>query len=660
MLVIIPPLTFLLIFFLLLKRERCWRKTYLSAAIIWGVVLTTITEMVSFFSRISFAWILGAWLIACSLAGIYFYLNHDNFWPSINVKKPLNKLFKTVDESPFLIFSLLSVFILLALTGFVAIYAPPNNYDSMTYHMPRVMNWIQNRSVAHYPTHNLRQIDLSPWSSFAIMNLQILSGSDRFANLIQWFSMAGCLVGVSLISKQLGANLIGQILASVVCATIPMGILQSVTTQNDYVVSFWLVCTVYNTLVITQGQVTSKTCLYFGASLGLSILTKATSYVYALPFLVFWVIHVFKFFGLNFFRPFLFGILPITVLNLGHWWRNFWLFGDPLGVSGNIAKNKLLTIEAVISNLTRNIALHIPTAYQPMNNLFEKYIYLFHEHVLKLDANDIRTTFAGTIFQLPVASNGRPVYLNEDISGNPLTLSLVFAVIIFYLLIPRLRNSLSNSYILLLLSTAILFSTFFAWQPWGTRLHLPFFVLISPFIGDVLGRILHFSKLNYITVFILTCGVLPYIFFNSFRPVLTSYSIFDQTRIETYFNARPDLKGQYAKSMDLTIDKKCYDVGLYSGGDSWEYPLWVLSNEIELPRRMRFKAVNVDNASKAVNPGGDQSFIPCALFVIDRSDVESVINLSNQDENASVSYVKALTNSSILVYLREHLKSDLL
>ena len=47
----------------------------------------------------------------------------------------------------------------------LAIVAPPNTWDSMTYHMGRVAHWAQNGSVNHYPTTITRQLYLGPWAS---------------------------------------------------------------------------------------------------------------------------------------------------------------------------------------------------------------------------------------------------------------------------------------------------------------------------------------------------------------------------------------------------------------------------------------------------------------------------------------------------------------
>src|SRR5262249_2538151 len=138
----------------------------------------------------------------------------------------LGRLAPTI-SSPLLNGLLAGVVIIAATTGFIALVAPPNTWDSLTYHMSRVMHWAQNRSVSHYPTHIQRQLHHTPWAEFAILHLQLLSGNDRFANTVQWFAMLGSVTGVSLIAKQVGADARGQIFSAVIAATIPMGILQA-------------------------------------------------------------------------------------------------------------------------------------------------------------------------------------------------------------------------------------------------------------------------------------------------------------------------------------------------------------------------------------------------------------------------------------------------
>ena len=163
----------------------------------------------------------------------------------------------------------------LAATFVGALAAAPNNWDSMTYHMSRVAHWIQNGGVAHYPTTIDRQLFLSPWAEFAILQFQGLTGGDRWANLIQWASMVGCMCCASLIAKQLGGKWSVQLSTAAIVAAIPMGILQSSTTQNDYVTAFWFVCFVHYTLHLSSSPSSGPrvSAPLAGASLGLMLLT---------------------------------------------------------------------------------------------------------------------------------------------------------------------------------------------------------------------------------------------------------------------------------------------------------------------------------------------------------------------------------------------------
>jgi len=173
--------------------------------------------------------------------------------------------------------------------GLIAFLSPPNNWDSMTYHMSRVMHWIQNRGIEFYPTNILRQLHSNPFAEFVILHFQILSGGEYFANAVQWLSMIGCLIGVSLIAKEFGLTLYGQIVSVIFCVTLPMGILQASSTQNDYVASFHVICFLFFSIKIFKGKHDRLLIYAIGSSLGLAILTKATAYLFIFPFLCWFV-----------------------------------------------------------------------------------------------------------------------------------------------------------------------------------------------------------------------------------------------------------------------------------------------------------------------------------------------------------------------------------
>ncbi len=163
--------------------------------------------------------------------------------------------------------------------------SPPNNWDSMTYHMARVAHWMQNGHLLHYPSHIIRQHYQPPFAELIILHLQILSGTDAFANLVQWAAWAGTLISVSLVTKALGGTAVAQVTAVCFTATLPMAVLQGSSTQNDLVVGFFVITFVYFLLSIQAGF--SYGNFFFGGlALGLALLSKGTTYVFVFPWLV--------------------------------------------------------------------------------------------------------------------------------------------------------------------------------------------------------------------------------------------------------------------------------------------------------------------------------------------------------------------------------------
>jgi hypothetical protein len=246
--ILLPTFAGVLLFLLCQRQAKEWRDAVLAGAIGWGVLLTLVTEILSLFYALHFAGLVIAWLlIDCGLI-VWLWKTgglkqiHLPQWAR-HLRQPIDSRSPTPTEqtpdrqpriNPFHSFLLIYPGLICGVLAVTALVSPPNNWDAMAYTMPRVVHWMQNHSVAHYPTHYTPQLHSNPWAEFALLHLQILSGGDRWANLLQWFCMVGTLVGVSLLAEILGATWKGQLYAVVLCATLPSGILQASNAKNTY------------------------------------------------------------------------------------------------------------------------------------------------------------------------------------------------------------------------------------------------------------------------------------------------------------------------------------------------------------------------------------------------------------------------------------------
>lgn len=180
----------------------------------------------------------------------------------------------------------LAIFIVILIPLFIlAILIPPNNWDSMSYHMTRVEEWRQNLNVYPFPTSNIRQVNYPPLAEYIILNLQVLSQSDYFANLVQYFSLLGSLSLISLSVKLFGLDMKGQFLSVLLMLCIPMVIFQSTSTQTDLTASFFLLGVVYSVLKILKSKlIFFQDIIALGAFLFLGGLVKYTVFVFSAPF----------------------------------------------------------------------------------------------------------------------------------------------------------------------------------------------------------------------------------------------------------------------------------------------------------------------------------------------------------------------------------------
>ena len=586
-----------------------WRISFLVTSVIWGCAVTLLTEFLSLFTALNRPCLAAGWMILAFPAGMLLF--RTGLIPKIPKVPTLSRTDK---------FMAMAICGILTCTLVIAVVSPPNNNDSLTYHMSRVMHWVQQGSVAHFPTNVLRQLELNPWAEFAILHLQILSGSDYLANLVQWFSMAGCIVGVSLIAGLFEVSLRGQLLSALVVATVPMAILQSSSTQNDLAVSFWLVCFVFFGLISVRER-SLKWSMLMSFSLGLAILTKGTAYIFAFPFVICFFVQDLHQSWRHASLKYLFLAVIILSLNLGHFHRNYKLFDNPLHSGNDPYANSYVTPGVVLSNISRNVALHLLTPSLTLNKYLVSALDSFHS-VLGVGIDEPATTWPGT------SINERRLAPHEDSSGNPLHICLFLTIA--PILLSKIRLNEIRLYSAMVFTGFLLFCILLRWQPWHSRLHLPLFVLFAPVAGIIISG-LKLELIDRGLILLLSIAALPWVFCNVTRPIISlstfipeyPASIFVVPRRLQYFTNNCCDRESYIDAASFIIQRDAKNVGLKTGENGREYPMWVLTrkNGLEGPR---IEHVDVQNISKS---------IPRTQF---QPDVVIVLTSKNKSCEASI------------------------
>jgi Dolichyl-phosphate-mannose-protein mannosyltransferase len=564
------------------------REAALASCVTWAVVVFALTEVLSLFHALSFLPLLIVW-------GVIAFLSLILVFRSLNARLTTPAFMRDASSSARFAYGALiaGTFSIFVATLIVALASPPNNWDSMTYHMARVANWIDHRSIRHYPTHIIRQLYLGPWAESAITHLQILTGSDRLANLVQFVAMLGSAFGASLVAKKLGAERWGQLFAFVYCATIPIGILEASTTQNDYVTAFWFLCFINFTLDLLAPESESlwSSSALAGASLGLAILTKITSLIFATPFfawLSYFLLRTRRARGI----PTL-ALMAATALcmNAGHFIRNVRAWGSPLAPAEETAtyRNEIHTPAAISSNLIRNIAVHlaVPKIGPPIN----KGVVAVHS-LTGLQISDPRTTAKGEVFRYSLN-------LNENSAGNPFHLLIGAFCVAVALWAVRVKH-VPALYTTCLIIGFVLFCGYLRWQPWISRLHLPLFVAGAPLCGWVFSRPA-LRRLGYASSIIAILIGLLYATRNDTRPLLGRDTVLAQPRSNLYFASRPTLRQPFLDAADEVARGKPELIGLVTGIDDWEYPFRVLVR-MRLGSQPIFEHINVQNESRTCPP----------------------------------------------------------
>jgi hypothetical protein len=564
MFISIPLLSFLLFWYVLNLRFSQGRLAFVAAAALWGVIVAVLTETLSLFQTLSFLPLVIAWSLVLLGAA---------FWTFKDGSSLKNIQFEFLSWPLMEKILLVSIVVIGAVKGYSALMSAPNTADAMTYHLNRVEHWIQNKTVANYPTHVLRQLYSAPWAEYAILHLRILSGSDYFSNGVQWFAAVGSWIGVSAIAQLLGANRRGQLLAALLAATMPMTLVQATSTQNDYVVTFWLVAFILS-LGLTFYQKTWPSAVASAGCLGLALLSKGTAYIYAPVWLILYFLISIK----DTRRLKLLGLILALafLINLPFGLRNTATFGSPYWTHIPFT-NDTISLNSLKESLTRSIEFHLSKPTQQSTG------------------EDDTANFLYTIL-LGLFSVGIILYPSSDRQKHMFYVAALAAMLLALLVIVK---DLS----------------------WNSRFQLSIFVLSCALIGAAAELLLR-RWILLLGVLVIICSW-PWLLKCNEHPFLGDKSILRTSREQQYFSERPQLNFPYTEAVKIIQSRNCRDVGLIDGENEWGYPWWVLFHQA-YGYQYRLEDVEIKNRSASLNyPRG--SFDPCML--ITSNDQRTVIDL---------------------------------
>jgi len=614
LLALLPLVALFLLWMLLLslhsedkESDFLWQETLIKASLYWLVYFALGTELLSLIKGLTTLGVVVLWSVA--VAALVVVTIKRKSLPKGWMKARSHIHFP---RKPFEIAALACVVAILLIVLITGILSPPNIHDVLTYHMTRVMHWVQNKSLVYFPTSITYQLWHPPFAEYNILNWTLLIGSDYLSAFHQWYGLILTLVAIGATAGKLGVKGRGQWIAALFYVTLPIIVLQTSSAKNDVFLGYFFAALSYFVVKAVKKDLTLSD--WFGAAItvGLGLLTKGSFAFFALPLLVWLLVLMIRKAGLK--RTILFallGLLVISGLNAGYWTRNMLTFNNPLGTaSANYLMNGRFGLKVLVSNLSRNIALQL-TSFGFVNSFVQDVLVRLHDF-MGMELFDPTITHGPTEFYV--------VPTREEVASNPLQFIVAGLVFIWLLIVLISRKDKSEVISPLIASLIALvgimfFSAVFRWQVWGSRYFIPYYVFFAPVVGYV------FEKRLPSWMAWLLCAVLVAW---SVNPLINNYSkafswsesnrnsIWTMSRKGLLFANHPAYEGAI---LELTHDMDisgCREYGMIFGNDVPEYLIWATLTPDASDYHLEHFAV--DNATANHE---SPNFSPCGIIVLD-------------------------------------------
>ena len=457
------------------------------------------------------------------------------------------------------------LFPLLILLTITAVLYPPNTYDVLTYHMARVVHWMQNESIAYYPTAIDRQNVLGPGAEYLLLFFQLFSMSDYLANKLQLFAFIILVISMLHILRlfKIRGAFSGWIMILVVTA--PIAIMEASSAKNDLVAAVMAVAVIISSIRFLIGDSTKITLGEYGLAgicLGSAFLVKPTALLASVPVVAVGIFLQFShIFSKVRFRQLLAGGAVLT-------------FAVIIVAGPDIVRKQQ-------NHVSRHEVYHVFNDYT-VDRMWNPLRHFAHNTPFPEQTVSMARYFGyrGELITKDVFN------FQEDMVGNPFQVSALVVASGLSLLIWFLLLCKSSHIYPLLLSISPVFSwVVFGFiikdQGWLTRLQIPLFCLLPlsfvylsqvirkrNFSGLLLKIVFGFAALVSLSYATLVATHVPP------RQLVLSYFWGEEPgRTDAYYRRIPSLKADHDAFFQKVEESGCKRVGLILGPDSVDYPL---------------------------------------------------------------------------------------
>ncbi|MDG6100820.1 glycosyltransferase family 39 protein [Dactylosporangium aurantiacum] len=455
----------------------------------------------------------------------------------------------------------------------VAVIAPPNNFDSQTYHLPKIEHWVQQGHAGFHPTMIDRQLAMAPGAEYLLLHLRLLTGGDGAYNLLQLAAGVGAVLAAARIAQQLGGGTRAQLVTALVVGTTPMVVLEATSTQTDLVVACWVACTATCTLDGLRARSGWFDVLLIGVAAGLTLLTKATGLLAAGLLLAAWAaaqLRLTRWRGLAGAAA----VGALMVLLAGpNLVRVQDTYGNPLGPAHLRESISMQRHDppAVLVNALRIAETALQTPVKPLNEAIEAGIVGL-AGVLRVDPQDRDITYWNETFPY------RSWPPDEDRVSMPAQGVLI---LLGALLMALRRDSAPTTrlYAAVFWLAVLAYVVTVKWQPWGNRLVVFLLVLGAPLAGLWIAGLRGRRLATWATTGTLVAGVAVgglAVAYGWPRRLVGPGSVLTTPQLEQRFIREPGWQGDYEWAAAAVRGAGARRVGLVQGYNTWEYPWWIL------------------------------------------------------------------------------------